>query len=74
MIRNKVTYILTYNTNAAKYLKAWNRYTDNVDYGEYRYENSFLPFLFDYAEYSININNTKSKIANNVLDKIITQI
>ena len=74
MIRSKEVYLLTYNANAAKYLKAWTRYTTNIELGTFKYENTWLPFLFDYAEYNLNINNTKPKTSNNVLDKIITEI
>jgi hypothetical protein len=45
-----------------------------MEYGTFKYENTSLPFLFDFAEYSINIKNTSTTLANNVLDKIIVEI
>lgn len=74
MIRNRTAYKQTYDKNAANYLKSWKRYFTDMSEGKYEYENSFLPFMFSYCFFNYNIYNTKSNIANNVLDKIITQI
>jgi len=72
--RNPIVYRLTYNTNAAKYLRYTSTIISNMEYGTFKYENTTLPFLFDFAEYSINIKNTSTTLANNVLDKIIVEI
>lgn len=74
MIRNRTAYKQTYDANAANYLKAWKKYYTDMAEGSYEYENSFLPMMFSFCFYNYYIFNTKSKIANDVLDKIITQI
>lgn len=74
MIRNPIQYQNQYDLNANKYLLRTNNFTDNLDLGTYLNNNGPLSVLFNYAEYSIDIKNTSTETANNVLDKIVTEI
>jgi hypothetical protein len=71
MMRTPAQYLQTYNINADKYLRNNVVYIDNMQKGQYLINGGILSLLFNYAQASIDLEITDTKISNNVLDKII---
>lgn len=71
MIRTPAQYQATYDNQASKYLDRRGRYITGLQKGEYLENGGILSLLFNFAQAEIDLEQTDTRTANNVLDKII---